>query len=162
MTTALNTKLESLLLEDNPPITVDWSTTIQSLSTDLHGYDLTLELTANSESLKDFFNNGGVFKAEKPLSNIEHFIAWGRPDSFARGVTLLIDILAGQTTLDKAADLVRGLGETHKQKANYLKKGKRKTYHDRIIPKNRLSQHDTRHSFSVGDVHQLAQSLRAL
>ncbi len=49
------TALDNLTLEDSPPITVDSSTTIQSLSTDLQDYDLTLELTTPNDSLKDFF-----------------------------------------------------------------------------------------------------------
>ena len=155
-------------IEDKPPITVDWSTTIQKLSTDLQGYDLKLELSTNEKMFNCFFNGNGkdakraILKAEKSLSFLEHYFYTYRTERFVCGASVLVGILAGQTTLDKAAHLVKGLSDNHELKAMRITTGKTRTLHDRTTLRYSFSIGQTRHSFSVEDVHKLAHRLGPL
>ncbi len=155
----INTNDRTPLLA-KPPIRVDWSTTIQQLSTSLKGYNVDLELTAKHEMVIFFVGKENEIVELSPKKPAHWTLLLNEP--YANGAILIIDIILGEASKEQTLNLVEGLGNRHIKKVEYLRKAKLNTNLGRETTPKCFNRIEVRHGFSVGEVHKLAREVKKL
>ncbi len=164
MIVQFNAKTDCIIIPKSAPvtepITVDWSTTMQSLSTEFQHYDVNLEVTTEHKMVELFLRQEGLVQLTptKPQSLISYIFCQGQ--HYTDGASLLIDVLLGETSKEKAVALVEGLGDRHAEKVKQFRSDRTKTTLNRPFMNNYFSLQASHHSFSVGEINTLARQLK--
>ncbi len=100
---------------------------MQSLSTEFQHYDVNLEVTTEHKMVELFLIQEGLVQLTptKPQSSISYIFCQGQ--HYVDGASLLIDVLLGETSKEKALAVVEGLGDRHAEKVKQIRSDRTKT-----------------------------------